>query len=236
MALPKLNDTPKYEVVIPSSGQKVKFRPYLVKEEKVLLLAIESQDQKQALQAIVDTITACVYDKIDASKLTTFDVEFLFLKIRAKSVGEKSNLIVKCKECNHDNPVSLNLDEVKIDVSQQKHIIKLTDKISLKMKWPSYTSVTASQAVTGAKTSTDRTFAIVAKCVEAIQTEEENILAKDVDENELIEFLDNLTSTQYNALIEYVSAMPKLEHNLHFACEKCFAPNDVKLEGITDFF
>lgn len=234
--LPKLNDTPKYETYIPSTGVKVKFRPYLVKEEKVLLLAMESQDQAQALQAIVDTISACVYDKIETSKLTTFDVEFLFLKIRAKSVGERSNLAVACKECGHEHALSLNLDEVKMEVKPPQSTIKLTDKVSLKMKWPSYQSVTTSQSVTQARTATEQAFAVVSKCIESISTETENILAKDVSEAELIEFLDNLTSDQYKKLIDYVSAMPKLQHTLKFNCEKCFAANEITLEGIKDFF
>jgi hypothetical protein len=237
MTLPKLNDTPKYETVVPSTGVKVKFRPYLVKEEKVLLLAMESQDQAQALQAIVDTIGACVTGDINISKLTTFDVEFLFLKIRSKSVGEKSNLVIGCKECKHENAVSLNLDEVKIDVKGAPDgSIKLTDKITLKMRWPSYQSVTTSQAVTQARTATEQAFAVVAKCIESIQTETENILAKDVTEKELIDFLESMTSDQYKKLVEYVGAMPKLQHHLKFNCEKCFAPNEITLEGIKDFF
>lgn len=234
--LPKLNDTPKYEVTIPSTGVKVKFRPYLMKEEKVLLLAMESQDQAQALQAIVDTISACVLDKIDSSKLTTFDVEYVFLKIRAKSVGERSNLAINCKSCGHTNAFSLNLDEVKMNVTPPNSTIKLTDKVSMKMKWPTYHSVTTSQAVTQARSQTEQAFAVVAKCVESIQTETENFLAKDVSEAELTEFLDSLTSDQYKKLVEFVSAMPKLQHDVKFSCEKCFTPNEMILEGIKDFF
>lgn len=234
MALPKLNATPEYETYVPSTGQKVKFRPYLVKEEKILLLAMESQDQAQALAAIARVIEACVADKLP--QLTTFDVEFLFIKIRAKSVGEKSNLVIKCKECNHENPVAYDLDQVEMAVPKFDPIIKLTPTISLKMRWPSYNTITTSKAVLDASSPTQQAFAVVAKCIEAIQTESENILTKDSSDAELMEFLDSMTSDQYKKLIEFVSGMPKLVHEVSCTCEKCFTPNTVKLEGLADFF
>lgn len=232
--LPRLNDTPQYETYVPSTGQKIKFRPYLVKEEKVLLLAMESQDQAQALGAIAGVIEACVQDKLPT--LTTFDVEFLFIKIRSKSVGEKSHLSIKCKECGHDNHVTYDLDTVEMHVEKINPLIKLTSTISIKMKWPGYNSIAQSKTITEAKTSTDQTFAVVAKCIDSIQTENENILAKDVPEKELSDFLESMTSDQYKMLINFVSEMPKLTHDISFTCEKCFTAGDVKLEGLSDFF
>lgn len=234
MALPKLNETPEYETYVPSTGQKVKFRPYLVKEEKILLLAMESRDQAQALSAIAKVIEACVSDKLPP--LTTFDVEFLFIKIRAKSVGEKSNLIIKCSECEHENAVSYDLDSVEMVVPKLDPLIKLTPSISMKMKWPSYTAVTTSKNVLEAKTAVHQSFAVLAKCIESIQTDAENILVKDVPDAELLEFLDNLTSTQYKKLIDFMNGMPKLVHEVSCTCEKCSAPNKVTLSGLSDFF
>src|SRR5210317_1903295 len=112
MALPKLNDTPKYDIVIPSTKANVKFRPFLVKEQKVLLIAMESQDQTQILNAIVDTIRACAQSDINVAKLTAFDIEYLFTKIRSKSVGEKATVAIKCSECEHSNKVDVNLDKI----------------------------------------------------------------------------------------------------------------------------
>lgn len=234
MSLPKLNNVPKYEVTIPSTGQKVKYRPYLIKEEKILLIAMESKDQVQALSAIVDTITACIHDKIDNKKLTTFDVEYLFLKIRSKSVGEKSNITLACPTCKTENKVVVDLDSIKIDVKKLDPIIKLTDKISLKMKWPSYNSV-ATNIITSA-TPIEQAFAVVEQCIETIQTEEENFFVKDLNEGELKDFLENLTSTQYGLLIEFVSTMPKLKHEIKHNCDKCNFLIEVTLEGINDFF
>src|SRR6056300_818118 len=118
MALPKLNETPKYEVEIPSTGKTVRFRPYLVKEEKVLMMAFESGDQKAALRAIVDTIEACIVDKIDATNLATFDVEYLFTQIRSKSVGESSTLMIKCKECEKQNEYKFDVSQVNVNVEK----------------------------------------------------------------------------------------------------------------------
>ena len=142
MALPKLNDTPKYDVVIPSTQNKVRYRPFLVKEEKVLMMALETKDQRKALEAIVDTIEACVTDDIDAKKLTTFDVEYMFTQIRSKSVGETSKINIKCDECNSSIEVEVPIDDVKIELPKISNIVELTKDISIKMKWPAYSDMT----------------------------------------------------------------------------------------------
>ena len=134
MALPKLNDMPKYSVTIPSSKQEVRIRPFVVKEEKILLIAMESQDPKQIANAILDTIVSCTEEQIDANSLTSYDVEYLFLQIRGKSVGEKSNVILKCMECGHDNEVTIDLGDIKIEGNIPDKKIKITDQISLEMK------------------------------------------------------------------------------------------------------
>jgi len=235
MALPKLNDTPKYEAVIPSTQQKVKFRPYLVKEEKVLLLAMESQDNKQALDAVADTVVSCIHDDIDPTKLTTFDVEYLFLKIRSKSVGEKSFLKTACQTCGQEIDFEVDIEDVEIPVKKPKSKIQLTDNISLKMRWPSYRGVTNNPAISKATSPTDQAFLIVAECIEAIQTEDENFLVKDVEHEELMEFLDSLTSEQYGKITKFVEEMPRLAHEIEVVCPEGHE-NKLKLEGISDFF
>src|SRR6056300_979503 len=116
MALPSLNDTPKYELKIPSTGKKIKFRPYLVKEEKILLIAAESKDKDQMLGAIIDTINSCVQGNLNVNDLTTFDLEYLFIQMRAKSVGENASLNIKCQSCEEDNEYHMNLEDIRCNV------------------------------------------------------------------------------------------------------------------------
>ena len=144
MALPKLNETLNFEMSVPSTGKKVKYRPYLVKEEKVLLQAFESGDPKTCLEAMIDTIEACLDErtKIDVGSLATFDVEYMFVKVRSKSVGENSDLVIACGECKHENPVNVNLDEIDIDVSDRENVIPITENISVEMRYPTYEVLT----------------------------------------------------------------------------------------------
>jgi len=234
MALPVLNTLPKYEVNIPSMAKNVKFRPYLVKEEKVLLLAMESKDPQQILQSIYDTVVACITDEFDSKKLTTFDLEYLFLKIRSKSVGERAPLVFTCKSCEHQNEVTFEIDDVEIKVDSKPGAkIKLTDEIALKMKWPTYQEMIRDAT---SESQTDMAFSMIAKCIEAIQTEEENFIIKDQPAEEILAFLESLTADQYKMLTEYVEAMPQLKHEVEFDCQKCGEHNNYNLQGINDFF
>jgi len=233
MALPKLNDSPKYDLVIPSTKQKVKFRPYLVKEEKVLMLASESGDNNQALQAIVDTIKACVSDDINTSELTTFDVEYAFTQIRAKSVGETSTVGVKCNHCQTQNEVSIPLDDIKVETPEVNDKIKLTDDVSLKMKWPRYNDVLGQDLSN--MTQTQQTFKLLIECIESVMTQDENIKFKDEAEEEKLSFVESLTSEQFKAVREYIEKMPKMKYNLEYSCSSCNEKNNVTLEGMQDF-
>src|SRR5210317_107060 len=128
MALPRINESPKYKVKIPSTGKEVFYRPFYVKEQKVLLMAMEAEDQELILKAMVDTIVACVEGQINPNHLSTFDVEYMFTKIRAKSVGETTNIFLECTECQHKNEVQLNLDNIEMDVPNEIPKIQLNDK------------------------------------------------------------------------------------------------------------
>jgi hypothetical protein len=233
MALPKLNDSPKYDLVIPSTKQKVKFRPYLVKEEKVLMLASESGDNNQALQAIVDTIKACISDDINTSELTTFDVEYAFTQIRAKSVGETSTVGVKCNHCETQNEISIPLDDIKVETPEVDNKIKLTEDISLKMKWPRYNDVLGQDLSN--MTQTQQTFKLLIECIESVMTEDENIKFKDESEEEKLSFVESLTSEQFKSVREYIEKMPKMKYNLDYTCSNCNQNNNVTLEGMQDF-
>lgn len=233
MALPKLNDIPKYDLVIPSTGQQVRYRPYLVKEEKILMLALESKDSKAAIRSIVDTIEACVENPIDTSKLKIFDVEYMFTQIRSKSVGETSDIGLKCKSCQTVNEVTIKIDDIKIDVPKIDNVVKLTDTISLKLKWPDYRSLTdIDQNIN----ITDQTFDMVIRCLDSVLTEEEQMSFSDYSKQEILDFIDSLTKTQFENIKDYIAKMPRLRHEINFNCESCNEENNYTLEGIQDFF
>jgi len=233
MALPKLNDTPKYDLVIPSTKEKVRFRPYLVKEEKVLMLALESKDSKQAIKSIVDTIGACVVEPINLDKLKIFDVEYMFTQIRSKSVGETSTVGLKCKECNHQNDVTIEIDSIKVDVPEVNPVVKINDQISLKLKWPNYKSlmdVDTDEGITG------QTFNMVMKCLDTVLTEEEQIPFAEHSKEEIQAFLDSLTTSQFDKIKTFIQSMPRMKHDIGFHCNHCNHENHYTLEGIQDFF
>ena len=234
MALPKLNDSPKYELIIPSTKQKVKYRPYLVKEEKILMMAMETQDSKATLSAVVDTIAACVQDEIDTSVLAIFDVEYMFTQIRSKSVGENAKLGMKCSDCEHDNEFTVDVSSIVIDVPEINNVVQLTDEISIEMKWPTYKQIIEIEAL--GSTNTSIGFDLIGKCIQAIVSDEERTLTKDVSKEEIVDFIESMTSTQFGMLSAYVEQMPKLTHDVHFNCEQCGTSNTRTLQGMTDFF
>ena len=234
MALPKLNAAPKYEVVVPSTGQQVRYRPYLVKEEKILMMAMESQDQKQALAAIVDTIGSCVQEDLNTSDLTTFDVEYLFTQIRSKSVGETAKIAVPCQHCETENEVVVKLDDIKVgNPPGLESKIQITDSIALQMRWPSYNElVDFNQDLN----QTELTFKMIASCIDSVLTDEEAIKMKDEPEKERMDFIESLSSEQFDKIRVYVEKMPRMEHKVQFECVECKKGNDITLSGISDFF
>lgn len=236
MALPKLNVTPEYEVTIPSTRKKVQFRPYLVKEEKILLLAMESKDPKKILMSIADTIVACIDEDIDRSSLTTFDVEYVFMKIRSKSVGEKSYLNITCEKCKGVNDREINIDDIEIPKVKSAGIIELTDKIAIKMKYPSYTKIASDATLDENESGTEQAFQILMHCIESVRTEDENILIADTPKEEIVQFIESMSSDQYKKLTEFVRDMPTLEHTIELDCNHCGEHTSIDLKGIYDFF
>lgn len=233
MSLSSLNTTPQYTTQIPSTKQKVTYRPYLVKEEKVLMMAMETQDPEQVLRAVVNTLKACINEDIP-TQLTTFDVEYLFLQVRSKSVGETSTVGIKCTQCSHSNEVTIALNEIKIDVPKVNNIIQLTDKIGLKMKWPTYDDMAS--VIARGNSTTETTFDMVARCIEAVDADGEYILVKDEPPAAVQQFIESLTTTQFTKIRQWIDDAPKLQHAVKFSCEKCGHDNEVTLEGLNDFF
>lgn len=235
MALPKLNDKPKYELVIPSTQQKVRFRPYLVREEKVLMMAMESEDQTQMFEAIADTIEACVDDEINKTALTSFDVEYMFVKIRSKSVGENIKLTPKCGECEAENEVEIPLDDITITLPVTDLMIKLTDDISIKMKYPSYVEI-LDKEILNAESATKQTFGMILKCIESVMTEDENMMFKEETNKSQMDFIESLSSTQFDEIRKFIEGIPQVSYDASYECVECKHNNEVMLRGMNDFF
>lgn len=227
---------PKYTVTIPSLKEEVRIRPFVVKEEKILLIAMESQDPKQIAGAILDTVVSCVEDPIDANKLTSYDVEYLFLQIRGKSVGEKTNVSLKCQECDAETEVEIDINDVKIDGEILPKQIKMTDDISLEMRQPSYNDIAADEMVVGQGTNMDRIFALIIQSINAVLTEDERIEFRSIPHKEAVEFIESMTSEQFTQIREYMEKMPSLRHVAKWTCDGCGKPQELTLEGMQSFF
>jgi hypothetical protein len=233
MALPKLNDVPSYDMVIPSTGEQVTFRPFLVKEQKVLLMALETQDNKQILKAIIDTIDACVEENINARTLATFDLEYMFTQIRAKSVGETSDVLLSCGECEHQNKVTVNVNEITVDVSGIEKDVKISDAYTIRLRYPRYELMTE---VNAEDTAADNMVKMIIGCLDKLLTEDEIISFDDETEDEVKAFVDNLTASQLQSVMVFINSIPALEHEVEFDCEECETKNQITLKGIADFF
>ena len=235
MALPKLNSAPKYEMTIPSSGKSVRYRPFLVKEEKNLMIASESGDPKNVFRALVDTIGSCVEDNIHTGKLTSFDVEYMFLQMRTKSVGESSKVGLKCESCDTTNDVSIRLDEIKVDVPEVVTQIKLTDDITLEVGYPTFNDIINVGIGDGDQANTDQAFALIRSCLREIVTEDERIDLSEVSPKEVQEFLDSMNTEQFTEIRNFVDSIPKLTHDVDFTCKNCNHENKLTIEGIANF-
>jgi len=237
MALPKLNDAPIYNLTIPSSKKKIKYRPYLVKEEKVLMIAAEQQDTKQAMSAILNTLINCIQDKIDPNSLTTFDVEYMFTQVRAKSVGESVDMTMPCSECKVPNEVSIALDKLTVKVPNDwQDPVQLNEDTTVELKYPSYTDICELDMEALEKNQIESTFSIATKCIHAVSHEDERTLAEDCTNEELTDFINSMNAKQFSLVSDFVNTMPKLKHDIKFDCSSCSAKNQHTLEGINSFF
>ena len=234
MALPKLNNGPQYEMAIPSSGKSVRYRPFLVREQKALMLASESSDNKVMFRSVLDILEQCVEDKIYQNQLTSFDVEYMFLQMRAKSVGESAEILIKCEECGADNPISINLEEIKVDVKNVDKKVQLTDDIALELNYPSYLDMINSGIGDG-DLNADQMFEVMHSCVKYIETPDERIDIKDVDKKEVVEFIESMNSKQFEKIQEFISDIPRLSHTVKFDCKSCEHKNEITVEGISNF-
>ena len=236
MALPVLNEVPQYELNIPSSGEKVKFRPFLVKEQKVLLIAYESRDPRQIMNATMNCISSCV-DGLDVSRLSTFDVDYMFTQIRSKSVGESTQVLSKCISCEHENEISIDLNKIEIGDINRDNVIPITDNIHIKMKYPSYHDIISDKDILEDDTvNTEKLFSTIKLCLDSVMTDEENISLKEETPEEVERFLNSLTNDQFEKINAFIDGIPKLKYEQKYNCEKCSTENTVKVEGLQDFF
>jgi len=236
MALPKLS-TPYFTMNLPSTGEEVKYRPFLVKEEKILLLAMESEDQKQMADALEQIITNCTDGKLNVKTIPLFDVEYLFLQLRIKSVENEAKLQVRCKD-DRCSPITLNLDLNKVKVSnldkKQEFKVELTKDVGLMMKYPSLDMSKASS--TQAEDKSSYMFEVITDCIDSIYDEEQMYKSSETPREEITDFLDALSSDQFQKVVSFFEGMPKLEHKTVVTCPTCKKKNKVVLQGLQDFF
>ena len=240
MPLPTI-ETPTYELKLPSSNKKIRYRPFLVKEEKILIIALESQDQNDITNAVTDVLKKCILTKgIDVDSLPTFDIEYLFLNIRAKSIGEDIKLTVTCPDDKETKvSVTVYVDEIKV-IKPKGHTtdIVLDDNMTLRMKYPSLTQFIENNfSIDDASESiVNKTFKVVADCIDTIYSGEDAWDANDYTPQERLDFVNQLSSKQYKQVENFFSTMPKLSHTIEVVNPNTNEKGSVVLEGLADFF
>lgn len=238
MPLPKIS-TPTYELEIPSTGKKIKYRPFLVKEEKILIIAMETENNKHIANAVKDVISSCILTRgVKVDHLSTFDIEYLFLNIRGKSVGEDVEVLITCPDDNLTQvPTLINLDDIQVQISDEhSKDISLGNDMILRMKYPSMSEFIKSNFSTTETIGVDDTFDLISSCIEQVYTEEESWSASDCTKKELREFLEQLSSKQFKEIEKFFDTMPKLSHKLKVKNPNTGVESEVVLEGLTSFF
>ncbi len=239
MPLPKIA-TPTYELVLPSTGKKIKYRPFLVKEEKVLVLALESEDITQITNAIKAILKDCISTRIKIDTLPTFDIEYLFLNIRAKSVGEALDLVVTCPDDNETTvPVKVFIDEIEV-LQDEDHTtdISLDGNLTLRMKYPSLEQFIENNFEFGDSqvSQLEQSFDVIASCIDIVFDKEDSWAASDCTKKELLEWLEGLNSSQFKEVERFFETMPKLSHTIKVTNPNTKVESEVVLEGLSSFF
>ncbi len=237
MPLPKLN-APTYELALPSSGKKIRYRPFLVKEEKILLVAMESEDEKQMQDAVKQILKNCILTRgVKIDDLAVFDIEYLFLNIRGKSVGEEVTLNLICPDDNETQvEVVIDIEDIKIQKpDDHDSLIKLTEEVYLQMKYPSMETFVKTN-ITGQTNSVDTIFDLTTSCIHQIIEGEEVYESKSFSKKELLEFMDSMDSTQFQLIQKFFETMPKLSHIVELENPKTGVKSEVVIEGLQSFF
>jgi hypothetical protein len=242
--LPKI-DVPIYETKLISSGKTIRYRPFLVKEQKLFLMAAESEDVKDTISAIKQVINNCVLDDIDVDNLSTFDIEYLFIQLRARSINEVVNLAFNCnnkiknekdeeKICGNLVKYDLNLLEIE-PTKNDKHTdkIQLTDKLGVVLKYPTFSAVNKLDVNSD---DMEQILDVIINCIDYIYDDEQVYYAKDSTKKELLEFVENMKQTDLEKVQDFFNTLPKIKKDLHFKCDKCGYEEDIIVEGIQNFF
>lgn len=237
MALPVMK-TPTYEMTIPSTKQVVQFRPFLVKEEKALMIAHQSEDPKTMMNTLKGVIDACTFGKVDVSKLAMFDIEYIFVQLRAKSVGEVSELIFSCKQCNDPKAkmkIAIDLTELAVKFDPEHTMdIQLFDNVGVKMKYPGISTV--NKLKSASNEDVDSIFSVIIDCIDSIYDADSIYAASEQSKEELTEFINNLTQDQFAKLQKFFETMPKLEKTVEFDCPVCAYHHKQTIQGLEGFF
>ena len=239
MPLPKIT-TPTYELEIPSTGKKIKYRPFLVREEKILIMALESEDMKSITDSIVQILSECIQTKrISISELATFDIEYIFLNVRAKSIGEKIEVNVTCPD-DRETQVSTEIDLDTIKVHKEKNhsnIIKIDDELSMKMKYPSLEQFVENNfEFQESNIDVDKSLNMIVSCIDMVYTPEECWSASDCTKKELVEFVEQMNTKQFKQIEKFFETMPKLSHEVVVKNPSTKVESTVTLEGLASFF
>ena len=239
MPLPKIN-TPTYDLTLPSTGKKIKYRPFLVREEKILIIAMESEDMTEITNAIVQILSDCILSKdVKVESLATFDIEYLFLNVRAKSVGETVDVNITCPDDGETEvEMSIDIDTIKIQKTRgHKNIIKLDDELSMKLRYPSLEQFVENNFETAEGTSeVGQSLSMITSCVDMIYNTEESWEASDYSKKELDEFIEQLNTKQFKQIEKFFTTMPKLSHKIAVKNPNTGVESEVVLEGLASFF
>ena len=238
MPLPKIS-TAEYELKLPSNGKTIKYRPFLVREEKVLILALESENQKQITTAVKQVIKECVLTKgIKVDQLPSFDIEYLFLNIRGKSVGESIELMVTCGDDGKTEvPVTVLIDDIEVSTNDEHDTdIELSDGYSVKMKYPSLSQFIETNFNQDSEDAVEKSFEMIATSIDMVYNDKDMFAASECTKKELKEWVESLTSAQFQKIEKFFETMPKLTHTLEVVNPNTKKKNTIVLEGLTDFF
>ena len=238
MPLPKIS-TAEYELTLPSNGKTIKYRPFLVREEKILILALESEDQKQITTAVKQVLKECVLTKgVKVDQLPSFDIEYLFLNIRGKSVGESIELMVTCGDDGKTEvPVTVLIDDIEVSTNDEHNTdIELSDGYSVKMKYPSLSQFIETNFNQDSEDAVEKSFEMIATSIDMVYNDKDMFAASECTKKELKEWVESLTSAQFQKIEKFFETMPKLTHTLEVVNPNTKKKNTIVLEGLTDFF
>lgn len=229
MALPTLNATPKYNLTVPSTGSTLKYRPYLVKEEKILLIAAQSEDQQQIMTAIYDIISSCV-ENVDVDTLTTYDLEYIFIQLRAKSVGESSTVVMTCPSCQTKNDIVIDLNSVVCSKSSANPLVQITDDVKVELKHPSYREIPA------AEEAHEVGFNLIASGLKTVYSGNDRVNIEDEPFESVVRFLESMTQDQFAKITEFFEDSPVVKYDHDFVCTNCGEKELIEIKGMQSFF